>query len=76
VRKIIQDASQQGRALVIADRLYGAGPYRTLFDGLEYTLNDKGLAHPVLTQWLETRIAKAMSVLAQPIAAGQVISTP
>jgi hypothetical protein len=76
VRKIIQDASQQGRALVIADRLYGAGPYRTLFDGLEYSLNDKGLAHPVLTQWLETGIANATAVLAQPIAAEKVISTP
>ncbi len=66
VRRVIQDASQNGRVLVIADRLYGAGPYRTLFEGLDYTLNDKGLAHPLLTQWLETGIAKSVSVLAQP----------
>ncbi len=31
-----------------------SGPFRTLFEGLHYTLNNKGFAHPVLTQWLET----------------------
>jgi hypothetical protein len=67
VRRMIQDASQHGRALVIANRLYGSGPYRTLFDGLEYTLNDKGLAHPVLTEWLETGIARTARLLAQPL---------
>jgi hypothetical protein len=69
VREMIQDASQSGRALIIADLLYGSGPYRTLFEGLDYTLNDKGLAHPVLTQWLETGIARTASILMQPIAA-------
>jgi hypothetical protein len=69
VREMIQDASQSGRALIIADLLYGSGPYRTLFEGLDYTLNDKGLAHPVLTQWLETGIARTASTLMQPIAA-------
>ena len=29
VRQLIQDASKNGRALVIADRLYGSGPYKT-----------------------------------------------
>ena len=70
VRRMIQDAARHGRALVIANRLYGAGPYRTLFDGLDYTLNDKGLAHPMLTQWLETGIARMASVLAHPLPAG------
>jgi hypothetical protein len=76
VRRMIQDASQQGRALVIADRLYGAGPYRTLFEGLEYTLNDKGLAHPVLTEWLETGIARAARLMAQPLVAAPTSAAP
>ncbi len=69
VRAMIQDASNSGRALVIADRLYGAGPYKKLFDGLDYSLNDKGLAHPMLTQWLETGIARMTSILAGPLSA-------
>jgi hypothetical protein len=68
VRKLIQDASQNGRALMIADRLYGAGPYRTLFEGLQYTLNDKGFAHPLLTQWLATGIERTAQTLAQLLA--------
>lgn len=60
VRQLIQDASKNGRALVIADRLYGSGPYRNLFDGLDYTLNDRGLAHPALTHWLEAGIARTV----------------
>jgi hypothetical protein len=76
VRRMIQDASQHGRALVIANRLYGSGPYRTLFDGLEYTLNDKGLAHPVLTEWLETGIARTARLLAQPLATVPTAAAP
>lgn len=67
VRRTIQEASQQGRALVVADRLHGAGPYRSLFDGLEYTLNDNGLAHPLLTHWLETGIARTARHLTEPL---------
>jgi hypothetical protein len=67
-RAMIQHASNNGRVLVIANRLYGSGPYRKLFDGLEYTMSEKGLAHPVLTQWLETGIANTVSILAQPLA--------
>ena len=73
---MIQEASRSGQALVIANRLYGAGPYRTLFSGLEYTLNDNGLAHPILTQWLETGIARMASVLTQPIAATHAATAP
>lgn len=68
IRTMIQNASGNGRALVIANRLYGSGPYRKLFDGLEYTMSEKGLAHPVLTQWLEKGIAETASILAQPLA--------
>lgn len=66
VRELIKEGAQHGRALVIADRLYGAGPYRKLFDGLDYVLNDKGLAHPALTRWLEDGIKQTASTLMRP----------
>lgn len=68
IRALIQSASQNGRTLLIANRLYGSGPYKKMFEGLEYTLNENGLAHPILTQWLETGIANAVSILTQPFA--------
>jgi sirohydrochlorin ferrochelatase len=66
IRDMIETASQTGRALLIADRLYGSGPYPKLFQGLDYTLNDKGLAHPVLTGWLRTAIDRAAATLTAP----------
>lgn len=61
VRTMIKEASETGRALLVADRLYGAGPYRQLFEGLDYTLNDRGLAHPALTEWVRTGIDRAVA---------------
>lgn len=50
-----------GRVLVIANRLYGAGPYRRLLAGQEFVLNDQGLVpHPNLTRWLEEGIEAAL----------------
>lgn len=66
IRALIQDNAKHGRVLVIADRLYGAGPYRKLLSDLEYVLNDKGLAHPSLTQWLEEGIRMTATALASP----------
>ena len=68
IRTMIQDACNNGTALVISNRLYCSGPYRKLFEGLEYTMREKGLAHPMLTQWLKTGIADTVSILAQPLA--------
>ncbi len=76
IRNLIAAQAKTGRVLVIADRLYGAGPYRTLFDGLEYVLNDKGLVHPALTHWLETRIQEAVSVLTRPVTAIDRVAKP
>jgi hypothetical protein len=58
VRAMIEQASRDGgRVLVIADRPAGAGPYRRMLDGLNYTLNGTGLApHPNLTKWMEKEI--------------------
>jgi sirohydrochlorin ferrochelatase len=58
IRQVIQEASKSGRVLVIADRLYGSGPYKKVLNGLEYTMNEKGLAHPLLTRWLEKGIER------------------
>lgn len=67
VRRMIEEGAHDGRVLVIADRLYGAGPYRTLFNGLDYILNDKGLVHPAVTRWLESGINQTASTLARPV---------
>jgi len=67
VRSIIQEESKHGRVLVIANRLYGAGPYKKLLAGLDYVLNDRGLAHPLLSRWLEEEVEKTAVVLASPL---------
>jgi sirohydrochlorin ferrochelatase len=68
VRAMIQEAAKTGRVLVIADRLYGSGPYKKLLNGLDYVMNEKGLSHPVLTRWLEEGIGRMTGVLARPLA--------
>ncbi|RMH37625.1 MAG: hypothetical protein D6690_02300 [Nitrospirae bacterium] len=66
IRSLIERASRHGKVLVIANRLYGAGPYRTLLDGLVYTLNDKGFLHPLLREWLRTGIEEHIARLYAP----------
>lgn len=53
VRATIEEASKHGRVLVIANRLYGSGPYKKMLQGLTYEINEKGLVDPILTRWLE-----------------------
>lgn len=53
VRATIEEASKHGRVLVIANRLYGSGPYKKMLHGLTYEINEKGLVDPILTRWLE-----------------------
>ncbi len=44
-------------ALVISDRITGAGPYRRMLAGLDYVLNGRGIApHRNLTRWVEEQI--------------------
>ncbi|MGQ0811262.1 MAG: sirohydrochlorin chelatase [Nitrospiraceae bacterium] len=52
-RAAVEDGGKHGRVLVIANRLYGSGPYKTMLKGLKYELNEKGLVDPILTRWLE-----------------------
>ncbi len=63
VRATIEEASQQGRVLVIANRLYGSGPYKTMLKGLTFELSEKGLVDPVLTRWLEDGLARMTAEL-------------
>lgn len=58
VRRMIDEARKDGgRALVISDRIAGAGPYRRMLAGLDYVLNGRGVApHPNLTRWVEEQI--------------------
>ncbi|MCP9470449.1 MAG: hypothetical protein NNA31_10675 [Nitrospira sp.] len=63
VRSTIEEASRDSRVLVIAHRLYGAGPYRHMLAGLNFELNDKGLADPILTRWLDERLTRLTAEL-------------
>lgn len=63
VRATIEEAGKQGRVLVIANRLYGSGPYKTMLKGLTYEMNDKGLVDPILTNWLEDNISRMTAEL-------------
>jgi sirohydrochlorin ferrochelatase len=74
VRATIGEAGKQGRVLIIANRLYGSGPYKHLLKGLTFELNEKGLVDPILTRWLEDNIAKAAAAFTQPIPRSQEIS--
>lgn len=67
IKASIREDAKQGRVLVIANRLYGSGPYKKLLADVEYVLNEKGLAHPLLTRWLEEEVDKAAAALAAPL---------
>lgn len=66
VRKMIEEDAKTGRVLVIANRMYGSGPYKKMLKGLEYVLNEKGFASPVLTRWLEEGIGRTSTALLNP----------
>ncbi len=62
-RAAIETAGKNGRVLVIANRLYGSGPYKTMLKGLTYEMNEKGLVDPVLTRWLEDGVRRLTAEL-------------
>jgi len=62
-RAAIEEAGKHGRVLVIANRLYGSGPYKKMLHGLTYEINEKGLVDPVLTRWLEDGLARKTAEL-------------
>ncbi|TAJ09564.1 MAG: hypothetical protein EPO61_05765 [Nitrospirae bacterium] len=66
VRHMIEEDGKNSRVIVIANRLYGSGPYRKMLKGLQYDLNEKGLVHPVITRWLEEGIGQVGTALARP----------
>lgn len=63
VRATIEEASKQGRVLVIANRLYGSGPYKKMLKGLNFELSEQGLVDPVLTRWLEDGLTRMTAEL-------------
>lgn len=65
IRKIIEEASQNGgKAIVISNRIAGAGPYQKYLKGLDYLFNGTGIApHPNLTRWIEQEIEKGVENL-------------
>ena len=66
VRKMIEENDKTGRVLVIANRMYGSGPYKKMLTGLNYALNEKGFAGPIITQWLEIGIGQTVTALTNP----------
>ncbi|HEX7125470.1 MAG TPA: hypothetical protein VF406_06770 [Thermodesulfobacteriota bacterium] len=58
VRRMVEEGARDGcRVLVVSNRISGPGPYRRLLSGLDYVLNDRGIApHPNLTRWMEAQI--------------------
>jgi len=58
IRKMIEEASKEGgRAVVISNRIAGAGPYQKYLKGLDYIFNGTGIApHPNLTRWIEQEV--------------------
>ncbi|MEQ1628373.1 MAG: hypothetical protein ABL965_13340 [Nitrospira sp.] len=62
-RAAIETAGKNGRVLVIANRLYGSGPYKAMLKGLTYEMNEKGLVDPVLTRWLEDGVRRLTAEL-------------
>lgn len=52
---MVEEASKDGgRAIVISNRITGAGPYQKYLKGLDYLFNGTGIApHPNLTRWIE-----------------------
>jgi hypothetical protein len=64
LKAMIAEGNRGGRVLVIANRLYGSGPYARLLEGSTYVMNDQGFApHPNLTRWLETGIERTITAL-------------
>ena len=62
IRNLIQEASADGRALIISNRLYGSGRYDEFFEGLDYEMNRKGLAlHANMTRWLDDGIRNTLA---------------
>ena len=74
VRKMIEDDAKTGRVLVIANRMYGSGPYKKMLKGLDYILNEKGFASPVITRWLEENLSKTAKALEQPATHAQQVA--
>jgi sirohydrochlorin ferrochelatase len=75
LKEMIAEGNRGGRVLVIANRLYGSGPYARLLDGATYVMSEQGFApHPNLTRWLEAGIERTITALnngtSEPMAGG------
>ena len=59
IKKEVELGNQNGRVIIVSDRLYGSGPYKHFLEGIKYDLNYKGLApHANLTMWLEKGVQR------------------
>ena len=67
LRMVVEKANRDGTALVIADRLYGAGPYRQFLDPLPHLMNERCLSHPLLSRWLEEAVHGLIPRMTAPL---------
>jgi hypothetical protein len=64
LKAMIAEGNRNGRVLVIANRLYGSGPYARLLEGSTYVMSGQGFApHPNLTRWIESGIERTITAL-------------
>lgn len=70
LKEMIKEGKKSGRVLLISNRLRGAGPYKSLLEGVDikqeedYEINGKGFSpHPALTRWLQKGIEEAIAAM-------------
>lgn len=64
IRAAIETANVDGRAIVVSNRLYGAGSYADYLGGIDYVMSGKGLIpHPNFTRWVEKTLQEGIAAL-------------
>lgn len=64
IRAAIEAANEDGRAIVVSNRLYGSGSYADYLEGVDYAMNGQGLIpHANFTRWVETTLEEGIAAL-------------
>ena len=64
VRSMVEEASRDGRAVVIPARTNGRGPEPRFLDGLDYILGEGFAPHPLFLRWFEEQVQAGAAGLA------------
>lgn len=64
IHAYLEAANENGRAIVVANRLYGSGSYRRYLEGESFAMNGQGLIpHPNFTRWVEKTLREGIDAL-------------